>query len=111
MPGLTSEEARDRFSPFFDQEPPDVPVVRMIADNDISASYELDAAAVFACERGFLVVSVSGCSCWPDRGGTAQQFCEDRIAVQRYLTSDGDAHGSALLAACEANRWGVERPD
>lgn len=63
-----SEQVRDKFNPFFDQQDPEREIAGMVASDDNSQPYELDAIAVFAVvPSGFLVVEVSGCSCWPDR--------------------------------------------
>jgi hypothetical protein len=91
--------------PYFDQEGPERPLLGMIADHDVSEPYELDAAAVFAVDPdGYLVVGVSGCSCWPDRGGTTQTFCADRAAVDRALTGDW----RALLQKCQDADWAIK---
>jgi hypothetical protein len=89
------------YSPYFDQEGPEVPVVGMIADLDLSQPYELDAMAVFETGRGYLVVRVSGCSCWPDRGGTDQTVCETKSDVDREVTGAW----VELLDACQAAGW------
>jgi hypothetical protein len=82
---------RNMYSPFFDQESPDVDVVSLITSRDVSASWELDACAVFkAIDNKYLVVSVSGCSCWPDRGGTSQTICYDKVDVIRAIQSSGN---------------------
>lgn len=88
---------------YFDQEDPERPLKGLIADEDQSACYELDATAVFAVDpTGFLVVHVSGCSCWPDRGATTQTYCEDRVAVHRLLAG---GNWSGLIQACQDARW------
>ena len=51
-----------QFSPFFDQEGPEVKIDGLIASMDDSPSWELDAKAVFKAGRHYLVVEVSGCS-------------------------------------------------
>lgn len=76
------------FDPFFDQESPQIAVDGLIASLDLSPSYELDAKAVFKAGRHYLVVEVSGCSCWPDRGGTTQTVCSSRAEVDRILTGE-----------------------
>ena len=49
----------NKFSPYFDQEKPQISLLGMIASLDVSPSYELDAAAVFiAVDRKYLVVFV-----------------------------------------------------
>lgn len=92
-----------QFNPFFDQEQPDLPIDGLIASEDISASYELDAAAVFKAGERFLVVEVSGCSCWPDRGSTYQAVCETKSDVDRALAGKWPQ----LAAACQHAQWTV----
>ena len=92
------------YSPYFDRESPQIPIVGMIADLDISPSYELNAMAVFKAKIGYLVVSVSGCSCWPDRGGTEQTTCRRKSDVDKKLTGDF----RELLDKCQAKNW---KPD
>lgn len=88
--------------PYFDQEGPEKTTTRKIADLDLSPSYELDAAAVFACDPdGYLVVFVSGCSCWPDRGGTTQHICPTKADVDRVLTEQW----RPLLQKCQDAGW------
>lgn len=78
------------YSPFFDQEAPEVEVKGMIASLDISQPYELDAVAIFkATGHGYLVVSVSGCSCWPDRGGTSQEYCSTKKKAEDAIKTLG----------------------
>lgn len=73
-------------SPWFAQESPDIEVLELIAEQDDSEPYELNAAAVFRAVNGkFLVVFVSGCSCWPDRGSTTQIICHTPVEVDRAL--------------------------
>lgn len=89
---------------YFQQEPPDRPVMGMIADYDVSQPYELDAAAVFKCEgRGYLVVIVSSCSCWPDMGSTHQEYCQNRAAVDNVLRGEW----AGLLDLCQQKNWKV----
>ena len=84
------------FSPYFDQNPTlSRPVKRMVVDADCSPPYELDASALFELENGaYVVIHVSGCSCWPDRGyttvyeaKTAEQAIADAIKGERYADS------------------------
>lgn len=91
------------YSPFFDQEEPECPVDGMIASIDTSASYELDASAVFKCGRRYLIVTVSGCSCWPDRGSTRQTICHSRAEVDRALSGNRD-----LLQECQNANWKIK---
>jgi hypothetical protein len=56
------------YGTYFSQEPPILELERLIAEYDCSEEYELDAVAVFKTkteDHPFLVVWVSGCSCWP----------------------------------------------
>jgi hypothetical protein len=76
------------FAPYFDQEDPQVPVTGMIADLDDSHPWELDSAAVFKAAKGYLVVIVSGCSCWPDRGTTRQTVCPRKSDVDKALSGN-----------------------
>jgi len=72
--------------PWFDQEKPECPPVSLLVEGDWSAPYELYAGAVFACADGrFLVVGVSGCSCWPDGGSTVQRVCNDVAERDRAM--------------------------
>ena len=74
------------FSPYFDQDKPEIEITGMIADLDMSQPYELDAAGVFKIKSGgYLVVFVSGCSCWPDRGSTTQIICKRKSDVDKEL--------------------------
>lgn len=86
------------YSPFFDQEAPQVPVDGMIASVDKSEPYELEAQAVFKCGYRFLVVQVSGCSCWPDYGSTNQTVCTEKSEVDRIVWPE-------LLQACQDAHW------
>jgi hypothetical protein len=89
-------------SPFFDQEQPQANIRGMIASVDKSPAYELDAAAVFdTTDHQFLVVFVSGCSCWPDRGSTTQHICARIVDVDRLLAGEW----SELKEKCQANGW------
>jgi hypothetical protein len=90
------------YSPYFDQESPEIPIDGMIASLDRSPSYELDAAAVFKGGRHYLVVMVSGCSCWPDRGSTNQTVCFTRSDVDKALEG-----WSELLSECQQNNWKI----
>lgn len=73
-------------SPWFDQESPAIAILELIAECDDSEPYELNAGAVFRAVNGkFLVVFVSGCSCWPDRGNTTQTVCHTPVEVDRAL--------------------------
>lgn len=92
------------YLPFFDQESPIVDVVGIIAYLDVSEPYELDAAAVFKAKKGYLVVFVSGCSCWPDRGYTEQAICPRIVDVDRKLRG----RWSELLDKCQARNWKVD---
>lgn len=94
----------NKFAPFFDQESPQVPLVGIIAWADHSEPYELDAAAVFKAERGYLVVKVSGCSCWPDRGTTQQTVCPHKIDVDRALVHQW-GNWSDVIGMCQTNDW------
>lgn len=87
-----------QFSPFFDQEEPQIKVDGMIASVDHSPSYELDAQAVFKAGHRYLVVEVSGCSCWPDRGSTTQTICTEKSEVDKIVYRD-------LLQACQDANW------
>ncbi len=94
------------FAPFFDQTMPERPIVGMIASDDLSESYELDACGVFEVkDGGFLVVNVSGCSCWPDMGSTDQTYCEDRVGVHRVLGTKW----SRLYTSCQNAGWQVRQ--
>jgi len=89
-------------SPYFDQESPEIPITGMIADLDCSQPYELDAAAVFkAVSAGYLVVFVSGCSCWPDRGSTTQTICKRKSDVDKVLRNGWHE----LLDKCQSQGW------
>ena len=90
------------FSPYFDQEEPQIEVTAMIADLDTSRPYELEAAAVFAVKSGgYLVVFVSGCSCWPYMGSTTQTICKRKSDVDKELR--GNWH--ELLDKCQSQNW------
>ena len=95
----------NEYPPYFDQENPQVDISGMIADLDVSQPYELDARAVFKASKGYLVVSVSGCSCWPDRGGTSQKYCPTKADVDRELRGQW----ASLLDACQSANWKVKK--
>lgn len=98
-----------KISPYCDQGPLERPVTGLISDLDISGSYELDACAVFKCEdRGYLVVYVSGCSCWPDRGFTREVYCATKTDVDRELM---DGPYKDLRHQCQNVGWKVTRKD
>jgi hypothetical protein len=92
-----------QFDPFFDQESPTCPIDGMIASIDNSEPYELDAAAVFRSGRHYLVVFVSGCSCWPDRGSTDQRVCSTKADVDKALSGNY----RDLLQKCQDANWKV----
>ena len=95
-------------SPYFDQEQPQAPIVGLIADSDKSEPYELDAMAVFKLKgKGFLVVHVSGCSCWPDRGGTTQTICNRKTDVEKAVR-DFD---SLLVDKLQQVSWKVQKKE
>lgn len=100
------------FYPYFGQENPEVPIIGMIADMDESADWELDAVAVFKAKQGYLIVEVSGCSCWPDRGYTNQIHCNRRTDVQRYLRSTSVGYngvsGLELFLKCQERSWAIQ---
>ncbi len=74
-------------SPYTDQGDLERPVLGLIAEIDISEPYELDIKGVFAVDpEGYLIVTLSSCSCWPDMGTTEQEYCADRAAVDRAIT-------------------------
>lgn len=91
------------FSPYFDQESPECHIDGMIADFDKSAPYELDAAAVFKCGHRYLVVEVSGCSCWLDSGSTSQTVCATIADVDKALLGTWPE----LLSLCQNAKWQV----
>lgn len=98
-----------RTSPYFDQEPAEVPVIGIIADEDKSQPYELDALAVYkVIGKGYLVVYVSGCSCWPDRGSTSQRICHNKTDVQKALREFGY---ESLMDKLQQASWKVEKHD
>jgi hypothetical protein len=73
--------------PYFAQEPPMEPVVRMLCDEDVSMPYEMDQTAVFLTEAGnILVVHVEGCSCFPQMGGTDQNIYRDKTSLFKALS-------------------------
>jgi hypothetical protein len=89
---------REFDGPWFDQEKPECQPVALLAEGDWSEPCEMDAGAVFACADGkFLVVAVSGCSCWPDRGSTQQRVCHDEAERDRVMRDVfGDRAGEML---------------
>ena len=91
------------FTPFFDQEPPEVFLLGLIASMDKSEPYKLDAGAVFKAKKGYLVVFVSGCSCWPGRGMTNQIHCHTKADVDKHLTGEW----TELLDKCQVAKWKV----
>ena len=110
---ILTPEQTDQFSPYFDQEQPQVPVEGIIADLDLSELYELDAVAVFKTkERGYLVVYVNGCSCWPDYGSSTTQYHYlNRINVIRRLHSkESYSDFSPLIDKLQAAQWKINKP-
>ena len=93
------------FSPYFDQEQPEIKIEGLIADLNISQPYELDACAVFKAEKGWLVVIVSGCSCWPDRGYTYQKVCPRKTDVDIELRGEW----KNLLDKCQEKNWKISQ--
>ena len=91
------------YSPYFDQEEPEIKIDGMIADLDKSEPYELDAAAVFKAGRKYLIVHVSGCSCWPDRGDTYQYVLSTKTEVEREIRDIG--FGQELIEKCQNAKW------
>ena len=92
-------------SPWFDQDAPECEPVRVLAEGDWSPSYELDAGAIFECSDGrYLLVSVSGCSCWPDRGITSQVVCASLADVDREARSLFGGHAAELLDQMQSAR-------
>lgn len=70
----------------FEQEEPEREISALVASEDISEPYELDATAVFKTrDGGFLAVTVSSCSCWPLYGSTTQHYERDSGAMTQYL--------------------------
>ena len=92
--------------PYFDQESAQIPVLGMIADSDYSHPYELDAVAVFKASKGYLVVEVSGCSCWPDRGSTVQTVCHTKSDVDRAIGRYPD-----LIDKVQSAKWKVTQTE
>lgn len=90
--------------PYFDQEEPQIEVLGLIAECDYSYPYELDAIAVFKAKRGYLVVEVSGCSCWPDSGSTTQTVCHSKTEVDRIIGKHPD-----LIDKVQAAGWRVTK--
>ena len=100
------QEMRRKNSPYFDQDDPERPIVEQLASLDRSEPYGLYAAAVYSVEpSGHLVVYVSGCSCWPDRGNTTQVYCATRADLDREITEPW----RDLLDQCQA-KWSTETP-
>ena len=89
---------------YFDQEEPIAEILGLIADFDLSEPYELNAKAVFKAKRGYLLVEVSSCSCWPDMGSTHQQLFFRKSDLDRELTGEW----CSLLEKCQQADWKVE---
>lgn len=92
--------------PYFDQENPQVPVLGMIADRYDPRSNDMDAIAVFKASKGYLVVEVSGCSCWPDSGTTVQTVCHTKSDVDRIIGRYPD-----LIDKVQAAKWKVAQTE
>jgi hypothetical protein len=108
----------EHVSPWFDQQPPERPITGLVAFLDISPSWELDAMAVFrVAGRGYLVVHVRGCSCWPTYGDTVQVYAptiaEAERAIHRLWDEDADAKAAAaeLVLRCQHARWRITGRD
>lgn len=94
--------------PFFDQEGPITTITAMLESMDISEPYEIDECAVFLCaDGGYLVVWVSGCSCWPDLGGTTQEYCKTKADVDKALTG----RYRDLLQQLQDSNWGLRNTE
>lgn len=98
-------------SPYFVQEEPQIPVIGLIADLDKSPSYKLDAIAVYKAKgHGYLVVHVSGCSCWPYYGGTDQRVCNNKTDVQRAIREFSSYNDFAdLLDMLQDRQWKIQK--
>lgn len=111
-----TQEQRWAMSPYFDQEGPQVPITGTIADSDFSEPYELQAIGVFkTVGRGYLVVAVESCSCWPDMGGTEQWHLLRREDVFQKLTELSQTSFRRfpvheLKDAIQAAGWRVQTP-
>lgn len=92
-------------SPYFDQEDPVIDVECLIADLDISERYELEAAAVFKTKTKYLIVFVSGCSCWPTKGTTEQIICNNKTDVDKKLRGKWNK----LLQKCQDGNWAASQ--
>jgi len=62
----------ESFGSFLDQDPElSAKPLRLLADTDISQPWEVDEHGIFLLANGkYAYIGISGCSCWPDRGGT-----------------------------------------
>ncbi len=72
--------------------------VELIASEDISGSYEMDAMHVFRLKRGYAIVHESGCSCYsPDWASI--DILENLDAVRESLKNGGGRLEKLLLTA------------
>lgn len=86
LPGTPGRVPPDHYveSGYFLDQAPELPspIVCKLLEADESPTWELDAAALYRLESGYAVIYLSGCSCWPDCGGTyvyAGQTAEEAI--------------------------------
>lgn len=94
-----------QFGNFFDQEPDmSADAVKLLASTDMSAPYEVDEHGIFLLANGkFAYVAISGCSCWPDRGGTEVIEADSLPELQEKVKfTDGEYSRGLGLASWQA---------
>ena len=93
------------YSPFFDQEPPNIEVDGMIASADRSPSWELDAQAVFKAGHRFLVVEVYVQSAWCRLGWS---ISTQKRTSRKEVEGENLVHGRSSKTRTGINQRGVQ---
>lgn len=72
--------------------------IDVLASENLSGSYEMNAAHVFKCKRGYAIVSESGCSCY-EPSWAKIDIVPDLDAVRESLKNQAkDGYTSGALA-------------
>jgi hypothetical protein len=88
---------------FFAQEPElSAEPIQVLAEIDESASYEIDMFAVFKLANNrYAYIAVSGCSCWPDRGGTVVYEDTALDGLQKQVHGNDNAYNPSFRSEYE----------
>lgn len=97
---MKNEELEKRFSyefPYWTKTTGFEPV-ELLASEDISGSYEMDAMHVFKLKRGYAVVHESGCSCYSPDWATID-ILENLDALRESLKNSNNELDKLVLTA------------